>query len=77
MHSLRQAVLYRQWKLILTGQSRELYDLKRDPEERRNLVDAHPRRVTALSDLMSACAQMGCANVPEAFLAKTRRVLGR
>jgi arylsulfatase A-like enzyme len=76
MHHAK-AVLYRGWKLILPHQSRELYDLKRDPEERRNLVDAHPRRVTALSDLMSACAQMGCANVPEAFLAKTRRVLGR
>jgi len=77
MHSLRQAVVYRHWKLILTGQSRELYDLKRDPKERKNLVDAHPRRVTALSDLMTACVQMGCASVPEAFLAKTRRILGR
>jgi choline-sulfatase len=77
MHGAKQAVLYQRWKLILAHQSRELYDLKRDPKERRNLVDAHPRRVTALSDLMSACAQLGCANVPEPFLAKTRRVLGR
>jgi len=61
----------------LCGQSRALYDLKRDPKERTNLVDAHPRRVTALSDLMTACAQMGCASVPEPFLAKTRRILGR
>jgi arylsulfatase A-like enzyme len=73
----RRAVLYRRWKLILGGQSRTLYDLERDPRERTNLVDAHPRRVTALSDLATACVQMGCASVPEPFLAKTRRRLGR
>jgi arylsulfatase A-like enzyme len=77
MHGAKQAVLYRRWKLILAHQSRELYDLKRDPKERTNLVEAHPRRVRALSDLMTACVQLGCASVPEAFLAKTRRRLGR
>ena len=48
------------WKLVVTGNRRELFDLSQDPKEKKNLAAKHPDRV----------AQMHAAY--QAFVVKTR-----
>lgn len=64
------------WKLIVSSE-RELYDLRTDPGESRNVASAHPTVVQAMSDALTRMqpAREGTA-APDAGAAERLRALG-
>lgn len=56
-----------QWKLIIDRMldTRELYDMQADPEERKNLAAAHPERVVQLEALLEQRTRMPAGVVLE------------
>jgi hypothetical protein len=72
-----KAVVWSDWKLIFTTQGNvyELYDLRADPHERDNLVDAQPAHVLALQKLLAQCWANGCRDIDPQLLADIERTL--
>ena len=58
-HEANRAILVGDWKLVARGRKGawELYDLKTDRTETRNLADEHPRRVEKLAAMWQAYAE--------------------
>ena len=50
----QKAVREGPWKLLIDGDTSRLFDLEADPGERRDLSDAHPERVRALTAAIHA-----------------------
>ena len=63
-----RAVVWSDWKLVFTsrGNVYELYDLRTDPHEQKNLVDDHPARLLALQKVLALCAASGCRDIERA-----------
>ena len=63
-----QCLITEQWKFIRTPRQ-ELFDLKNDPQELKNLAAAHPEQVQRLSDLLVKLEQgMTRRDAPQAKL---------
>jgi len=77
LSSRSKAVVWGEWKLIFTtpGNVYELYDLRADPHERQNLVDAQPARFLVLQKLLALCSANGCRDIDHQLLADIERTL--
>lgn len=77
LSSQSKAVIWSDWKLIFTprGNVYELYDLRTDPHEQENLVDAQPARLVALQKLLALCGASGCRDIEPRLLAEVERTL--
>lgn len=61
------------WKLVVRGSKNELYDLKADPRELKNLAAQYPDRVTEMRNIYDTMLQETLADSPYPALAKTKR----
>ena len=53
-----------QWKLVVLGDKNELYDLKADSRETKNLASQHPERVTEMRNIYDAILSETRADSP-------------
>jgi arylsulfatase A-like enzyme len=71
LSSKNRAVVRGDWKLIhnLQGNVYELYNIREDPLEQNNRVDADPSRLSALQNLLAVCSAEGCKGIDPQTLA--------
>jgi len=53
-HKAGQAVRHGDWKLVVKGDSSQLFNLDQDRSEKHDLAEKHPEKVAELSDLLTA-----------------------
>ncbi|MFP6764647.1 MAG: sulfatase [Planctomycetaceae bacterium] len=64
------AIRHLQWKLVVSGNSRWLFDLTADPGENNNLADTQPQKIRQLEALLEAWRQQ---LLPPAWPSKPQR----
>lgn len=60
------------WKLVVTGPKSELFDLKADPQETKDLAIQHPERVTEMRGIYDSMLKETLADSPYPELAKAQ-----
>ena len=61
------------WKLVVSGNRNELYDLKTDSRETKNLSAQHPERVAEMREVYDATLKATLADSPYPDIDKTKR----